>query len=169
MRNCKRFALAAALCLLWSAWVHAGPPSKEGEEQAGQGYVFFAPGAVVAGGNSVGTAHFGGGAEALVYQGLGIGAELGYHTPWEDFSSGIGILSINGSYNFNRTEKLSPFVTGGYSLAFRNGHANLVNFGGGVNYWFREKLGLRLEFRDHLKTGTPTVHYISARIGLAIR
>ncbi len=169
MRNCKHFALAAALFLLVPACAYAGLPA-DGEEHVGQGYVFFAPGAVVQGGYSTGTAHFGGGGEGLIYRGLGIGAELGYLTPWRDFSSGIGIFSVNGSYHFNRTEKLSPFITGGYSLAFRNGHINLANFGGGVNYWFREKMGLRLEFRDHIHTGSfPTAHYLSARIGLSFR
>jgi len=35
-------------------------------------------------------------------------------------------MSLNGAYHFNRKRKLSPFVTGGYTLAFRDGHANLV-------------------------------------------
>ncbi len=171
MRKCKRFTVATALFFLLSAWAYAGSPASQTnrEEHRGQGYVFFAPGALVGGGSSAGTAHVGAGGEALIYRGIGVGAEIGYLNPWRDFSAGIGILSLNGSYHFNRAQKLSPFITGGYSLAFRSGHANLVNVGAGVNYWFHDRVGLRLEFRDHIYTGYPTSHYVSGRIGLSIR
>jgi hypothetical protein len=171
MCQCKRFGLTSALLLLLLGWAHTGFPASraDGQEHGGQGYVFLAPGAFVGGGSSVGTAHLGAGGEALIYRGIGAGAEIGYLTPWRDFSAGIGVLSLNGSYHFNRARKLSPFLTGGYSLAFRNGHANLFNVGGGMNYWFSDKVGLRLEFRDHINTGYTLAHYLSSRIGISFR
>ncbi len=158
-----------ALVLGISVWGYAEPSASQNQdsEHRGQGYVFFAPGGIVRDWSKVATAHFGGGGEYLFYQGLGIGAELGYLTPWKDFSSGIGMLSANGSYHFARNQRLSPFLTGGFSVGFRYGIDGLYNFGGGVNYWFRDRLGLRLEFRDHVDAYTN--HYLSGRIGLSFR
>ena len=99
--------------------------------------------------------------------------EIGYLAPARSISEGVGILSANGSYHFlngEPSQKLVPFVTGGYSLAFREGSANLFNFGGGVNYWFRERMGLRLEFRDHvIPDGNHSDHFLGFRIGLTFR
>lgn len=65
--------------------------------------------------------------------------------------------------------KLDPFVTGGYTLMFRNGHVNLFNFGGGLNCWFSHRLGVRLELRDQVHRDGVSVHYWGGRIGLAFR
>jgi hypothetical protein len=106
-----------------------------------------------------------------VYKGLGVGGELGYVTPWHAFSNGLGVLSADGSYHFNRSEKVVPFVSSGYTLLFRSGSINGVNFGGGVNYWFRERVGLRLEFRDQvgLSGGGSTTHFYGFRVGMSFR
>jgi hypothetical protein len=174
MQKLKSFTLSAvltlAICGLASGDSMAAPAGSE-KEHHGQGYVFFAPGATFAGGQHIGTMHFGGGGEVLPYKGIGIGGEIGYFTPWEDFSAGFGILSANGSYHFLRNRKVSPFVTAGYSLGFRDGSINLVNFGGGINWWFANRLGLRLEARDHIRSREPfaRVHYFSGRIGLSFR
>ncbi len=172
MQICKRFVVIASLIFGLSAWAHAGSStlSEAANEHNGQAFVFFAPGAEKTGSYSVGSAHFGGGAEGFLYRGLGVGAEVGYLTLWRDFSMGIGMLSIDGSYHFNRERKLSPFVSGGYSMAFRTGHINLYNFGGGVNYWFHDRIGLRLEFRDHVYSRfSPATHCLGGRIGLSFR
>ncbi len=140
------------------------------EEHQGQGYVFFAPGASTPGGT--GTVHLGGGGEALVYKGLGVGGEIGYVAPWQCIGRcGLGVFSANGSYNFSRRGKLVPFVTGGYTLFFRSGSANGFNFGGGVNYWVRKRVGLRLEFRDEVfpQLCCTTSHFLGFRIGLVLR
>lgn len=122
-------------------------------------------------GGSVATLHVGGGGEGLVYKGLGLGAEVGYLSPFEDLSDGIGILSTNVSYHFVKpksNQKLVPFVTGGFSLAFRNGASGGGNFGGGVQYWVRPRLGLRFEFRDHIFS-SDTTHLYGFRVGLSFR
>ncbi len=136
----------------------------------GQGYVFFAPGALTAGGTR-GTYHTGAGGEVLFYKGLGAGAELGYLAPWDYPRSGLGVASVDGSYHFGAKEdaKLVPFVASGYTLMWHSGSGNLFNFGGGVNYWFRDHWGLRLEFRDHVWPNNPTAHYWGFRIGLSFR
>jgi hypothetical protein len=140
-------------------------------EHRGQGYLFVAPGGVAPNGSTA-TLHFGVGGEGLLHKGLGVGGEIGYLTPARSFDSGFGIFSANGSYHFTQATasgKVVPFVTGGYSLFFRDGHANGFNAGGGVNYWFRERLGVRLEFRDQVVTEGREVHYLGFRVGLAFR
>jgi hypothetical protein len=173
MRIWCRLVPALVLFLGLSIFAFAGDLKNERENTsraAGQGYVFFAPGAIVAKGSSPGLAQFGGGGEALIYKGAGIGAELSYVTPWSSYSAGIGLFSLDGSYHFARSRKISPFVTGGYSLAFRQGHINLVNFGGGVNCWISNRIGIRLELRDHVNRNTGmTIQYLTARIGLSFR
>jgi hypothetical protein len=93
----------------------------------------------------------GGGGEALIYRGLAAGADLAYLWPRGAAGQGIGLLSANGAYHFvnrERRGRFVPFVTAGYSLAFRSGTANLFNWGGGATYWFTDHAGMRVEVRD---------------------
>ena len=134
------------------------------------GYFFVAPGGVTGGGGA--TLHLGAGGELGVIRGFGVAAELGGLGPTSKFSSLLGVFSLNGAYHFMHSSdgRLDPFATAGYSLFFRSGHENLANFGGGANYWFLKKLGLRLEFRDHvLSSPGPTLHYWNFRFGVAVR
>ncbi len=133
----------------------------------GQGYGFVAPGRHAA---EVTTLHFGVGGEGLVYKGLGVGGEIGYLGAARSLSGGIGVLSSNASYHFfnaSKSGKFVPFVTGGYSLIFPSDSIHAVNFGGGVNYWLNDRVGLRLEFRDHVPA--PRAHIYGFRIGLSFR
>ena len=110
----------------------------------------------------------------FLYKGLGIGAEVGYVAPTQSFNSGLGLVSVDGSYHFissDRTKKVAPFITGGYSLLFGPGAANGLNFGGGVNWWMRDRLALRLEARDHIfpVSGGTTPQAWEFRIGFSFR
>jgi hypothetical protein len=135
----------------------------------GYGYFFIAPGAGTPG--NWGTLHIGGGGQGFVYKGLGVGAELGFLGPRECLGEGFGVLSVNGAYHFRRDKKLVPFVTSGYSLGFRSGIAHMMNVGGGVQYWFKPRVGLYLEFRDHATvTGWANGgHLYGFRMGIALR
>ena len=136
-----------------------------------EGYAFVAPGALTAAGFTNGTLHVGGGAEHVFSSRVGLGAEIGAVGSWRNYHTAIGMFSVNGSYHFTDDRKIDPFVTGGYSLAFRSGSANFGNFGGGLNYWFRRRLGLRVEVRDHvhISSRTPNLHYWGVRFGVAFR
>ena len=97
------------------------------------GYVFLAPGGVTCCHNTSMTLQFGAGGEALLTKGIGAGAELGVLGERRYFGdTALGVFSPNGYYHFNRRKegKADPFVTGGYTLLFRSGHANFANFGG---------------------------------------
>lgn len=134
------------------------------------GYVFWAPGGVTSCGHTSGAMYLGGGAEGISRIGLGGGGEIGYVTPWESFKAGIGIASVNGSFHFHQSGLVVPFVTGGYTLFFRSGRANGFNVGGGVNWWFADRTGLRIEIRDHVGTGRlRNDHLWAIRLGLTFR
>ena len=142
--------------------------AQESEPPRATANAFFGGGGLFANGHKSGTLQFGAGGEGRIYKGLGAGAEIGYLYPTESFTSGYGLLSTNGSYHFRTqsTPKLVPFVTAGYSLAFRDGHTNLANFGGGVDYWFRDRTALRFEVRDHVWPGNTTAHFLMFRVGV---
>lgn len=164
-------ALMVSLTLAASAQTAskgAGKTSSPGG--TGYGYLFGAPGGSNEGGGA--TIHIGGGGEAVAKNGAGIGAELAYLAPFESMGDGLGTFSINGSYHFLKSSqggKVVPFVTGGYTGFFRGGYANGVNFGAGVNYWFKPRVGLRFEFRDNLWLQDDAVHFLNFRVGLTFR
>jgi hypothetical protein len=149
------------VCLLLSFWAGAALA------QSSNGYGFFGFGVSDAylGGPQV--LYYGGGGEAILGKIVGAGGELGART-WPHFHRTYGLASANGYVHFtaNRRPRFDPFVTGGYTLQFRNGHANLVNFGCGLNYWFRNTLGIRIELRDHMLRAS---HLVALRLGISFR
>ena len=157
----RRLTVALAVVALFNSSLSAQVPYPKGS-----GHVFIAPGAT-SGDGVTATLHFGGGGDVLVYKGLAAGAELGYLAPVQSLGDGFGIFSANLSYYFaGRQRRLVPFVTGGYSLAFRSGTASGGNFGGGVEYWLRDHVGLRFEFRDHVFS-SDSPHFYGFRFGVA--
>ena len=105
--------------------------------QSSNGYLFVAPGGVTSGGYTSMTIQAGAGADIHLVKGLGLNLELGAVGPRDDFSAVVGMFSPGATWYFRRGKelKLEPFVNGGYTLMFREGHANLFYFGGGANYW----------------------------------
>jgi hypothetical protein len=164
-----------ALFLCLSVLVPALLWGQEAENKShGHGYVFFAPGAATTFGCrscTSGTLHFGGGGEGTFYRGLGIGGEIGYIGAMGSLDGGLGLGSINGVYIFRShgKSKLEPFITGGFSVAIANGILGAANFGGGIQYWRRKRVGLRLEFRDHFPTQSFSDHLFEGRVGFAFR
>ena len=124
-------------------------------------YAFAAPGVGSSGGDSFVLAHLGAGGEVVLPRGIGAGAEVGFlgQTSFDV----LGTLSINGYYHFKRSGSWAPFATAGYSNFFTlDGHSNLANIGGGVNYWYKDHLGIKLEFLDHFRSGA---NYAEFRFG----
>ena len=138
--------------------------------QQSHGYVFFAPGGSTSRGHTEKIIHLGIGGEGILGKGVGLGLEIGAVGPTAAFTDGaVGMFSPNGYFHFARRKtKVDPFVTAGYTLLFRSGHANLFNFGGGFNYWF-SRLGFKAEFRDHVQPRRfGDIHYWEIRLGLAL-
>lgn len=146
--------------------------------QQSNAYVFAGAGGISVAGNTGKALYGGAGAEAIVGSGMGLGAEGDVIRQVSQGWHGLmALVSANFYYHFVHTlDRIDPFVTIGYTSAFRGAHheagqdpgqANLVNFGGGVNYWFRPSTGLKLEFRDHLRPNRgPNADYWSFRIGV---
>ena len=166
----KKAQLAALVTLLT---VPYGFAQSGGREYHGAGYVFWGPGAAVACCGAVGIAHLGAGGQGLLYKGLGIGVEGGYIHLLGNMNEGAGLASVNGLFQFGKaraSRKTVPFLTAGYSLAFdSSGVVHALNFGGGVNYWFRERRALLLEVRDYVCPAYPVVHLLTGRIGISFR
>jgi len=112
----------------------------------GNSYVYYSPVCIERDCMPLGV---GAGAEGFLWRGLTLGVDLGYHHLTGE-GVGFGLLSVNGGYHFadrKKPVKFDPFVTAGYGLAFRQGAVNLVNYGGGVNWWFKPRIGAHVEFR----------------------
>ena len=140
--------------LTWMLWLSVVPLLGDQE------YVFLAP-------VQPRSVHVGGGGEAFVWRGLGVGGEVGYVRPVD--GGGAGLLSVNGSYHWNARShwKVKPFVTAGYSLAVGSGVANLTNVGGGITYWMKDRLGLRVEYREYVWRWHGVAREV--RFGVALR
>ena len=68
-------------------------------------------------------------------------------------NNGVGaITSVNVGAHFRRRVEtgFDPFVTGGVTGAFFGREIGIYgNIGGGINYWFRPRVGFRVEFRGY--------------------
>lgn len=140
-------------------------------DRKGWGYGFVGAGAATGVSTEPLLVNVGGGGEALVYKGLGVGAELGYLARADNFGGGIGIFSVNTAYHLGGQKagkKFVPFLSGGYSLFFRDGAASGGNIGGGFQYWAGNRAGLRFEIRDHI-VSSDRAQSITFRIGLTFR
>jgi len=171
----RQFAMTSAILLLLPVWVTAQDTKPA---YRGQGYIFLGVGS---GTDSPSFEHVGGGGEVLLFRGIGVGGELGVMgRPGE----GEGVLSVGPSYHFLHAfqkSKIDPFVQGGYTGTFEGtdpiegGRGNLFNFGGGMNYWFFKRVGLRLDFRDYVHhrsffpAGGATDQNWDVRIGMTVR
>jgi hypothetical protein len=113
--------------------------------------------------------HAGGGGEVLVRRIAGAGAEFGI---FGNASSALWDKSVNGVFHVpTGGRRLSPFVTGGYThLSSGEGSFDAWNIGGGIDYWTKDRLCVRVEFRDHVRSDhRGDVHYWALRAGIAFR
>ena len=112
-----------------------------------------------------------GGGEALIKGMGGIGAEAG---ALGNVSSVLGRVSVDGVVHVipSRPEhRVSPFVTSGWThMSSGEGSFNAWNVGVGADVWAQPRVGVRVEFRDHVRPDTRgTVHYWTIRGGVAFR
>ena len=161
------FCTALCIAALSSSWAY----SQDGEIHPKQsyGYALFTPG-VTLGDGAAATLTLGAGAEALIKGGFGAGADVSYlFYPAGGFNEGFGLFSPGVIYQFNPGRKTVPFVTGGYSLAFRDGAINLIHYGGGFNHWFNDRWGMRFEVRNHTQTRSAEYQLLQFRVAFLFR
>ena len=99
--------------------------------------------------------------EYIAAKGVGVGTEFGR-------VSQIGVFSIDGIYRIPLKRKLTPFVTAGYSAGFDSDAdtGSGFNIGGGVNYYFTKRLGLRAEVREFTFSNRVLGNFPSFRFGI---
>jgi hypothetical protein len=93
------------------------------------------------------------------------------------FQNTIGTFSPNVYAHLPHDDwpsvKFDLYGTGGYSVLFQGSASNGFNAGGGVNYWFKYRLGVLTEFRFLRAIGDNPPksqnNYYQIRIGLAFR
>jgi hypothetical protein len=119
--------------------------------------------------------HVGGGAEIVAADHVGIGGEVG-------FFGRLVVASANATVHLGgvKNAKFSPFVTAGFSVfgigdgegAVDNlfGVFSAYNVGAGLHYWAADRVGFRVEFRDHFRPDDRGMtQYWSVRAGIAFR
>jgi hypothetical protein len=169
----------------------AGPDKTDQNNGAAQrlsGYVFAAPGVFQEeftydvgfphGGYEIRrrtfiAGHVGGGLDWRFYKSLGLSVEGGAVT-LDGYPTGS--LSLNGAYWFltgnDERRPIMPFITGGYS---RISTLNGLNAGAGVDYWVRQRWGLKFEIRAYRLNDQPQYDFrghpllSEFRIGLNFR
>jgi hypothetical protein len=151
-----------------------------GHPYRGQGYVVcgFGVGLPLRGISSTRIDQIGAGGEGFLYEGLGLGAEVGYAS-WRGYGNSAWVVSGDFSYHFGRHARrgrLDPFVLGGASFvgpteAGGGRGSPAGNFGGGTNLWIADHAALRFEFRDVAEATQfwPYPHYLSFRFGVTFR
>ena len=132
-----------------------------GQESYGYGFI---GGAFGGHGGLDGAFRYGIGGEARLAPLVTAGGEIGGIS-----QNGTGVLaSGNVSVHIPAPRAIDPFVTGGFSVGHKGETGLWVNLGGGVNYWFQHRLGVRGEFR-----GYPGGYHLSGfsefRFGIAFR
>jgi hypothetical protein len=151
----------------------AALPAEAFAQTTGLGVVFGGLGTGLCGGcGAEAILHVGGGGELILGDQVAIGGDVGFIGPVRYLEAGLGLASFNGSYRFGGPrDRTRPFVTGGYSVLFRDGSFNAINFGAGFDRWLSGGLGLRFEVRDHVPLFDDgfEVHYLDVRVGLVFR
>ena len=125
-------------------------------------------------GDSSQAVHVAGGGEVLVGGRVGGGGEFGLLA---NANGGLFITSANAVFHFVPSQpspvrsRLSPYVSGGYTrMSSGEGAVNGWNAGIGTDIWLEPRVGLRVEFRDHVRPDSRGgVHYWALRAGVAFR
>lgn len=132
----------------------------------GNGHVYFSGGVCQHNYTHIGG---GGGGEAFVWRGLAVGGDIGYHRFIND--TNFGLASFTVGYHFvdrKSPGKFEPFVNitpAGFYFGAGTGGAG--GLGGGLNYWFKQRIGLRTEARVHVLANEEAL--VIVRIGLSFR
>jgi hypothetical protein len=123
---------------------------------------------------SIGGGHVAGGGELLSKGRAGIAGEVGL---LGNSSSVLTTVSVGGVWHvvpMSTKHRPAPYLTSGFSvLANHDGGFATWNIGGGVDVWTGERMGIRLDVRDHLRPLRRhfggTAHYWTVGAGVVFR
>jgi len=115
-------------------------------------------------GGIAGAFRYGLGAEGRIAPHIPAGGEIGGIS-----KNGTGVLASGNATFHIPSREIDPFLTGGVSIGHKGGRTGLwVNLGGGLNYWFRPRLGLRAELRGY-PGGYDLNSFAEFRLGVVFR
>ena len=156
------------IVVVFGTLLFAAPAFAQNSQGADKRAFFFgAPGVIT--GTEATTARVGGGVETVWSNGLGFAFDAGYFTG-SDFGNGAVSFSPAIIYEFPVNGRVRPYVRGGGALlANRHGGVALWTVGGGVNYWFKERMALKVEIRDSFASEDPRYGLLDVMIGLVFR
>jgi len=134
----------------------------------GNGYAYFSVGNCLHGYTNVGGVA---GGEYFLWRGLTLGADAGYYQFVNDYSSGYGTATVNLGWHFvdrKKPKKFDPYIDATMlGAAFRPGAlTGAGHIGGGLNYWFKERIALQTGVQLQVVSNDPVVAF---RVGLAFR
>jgi hypothetical protein len=136
------------------------------------GYGIFGPTVLSGGSEYLVSGTTAAGAEFLINGRVGVGVEAGFiGTPM----SGWPVLSATGVLHLTSSRRgesrVSPFVAAGISTIDSGRPADRSwNVGGGVDIWLRDRVGLRIDYRDHFTPQAAfTPRYSMLRVGVSFR
>jgi hypothetical protein len=118
---------------------------------------------------SVANGHAAGGVEVLAGGRVGGQGEFGVIA---GEGGGLFVTSGNGIVRLGAADDpVAPFVTAGYTRMFSGeGGFDAWNAGAGADVWLKPHVGVRFEFRDHVRPDSRgTVHYWTFRAGVSFR
>lgn len=135
--------------------------------QTSHGYAFL--GSTLSGPGDGTAFRYGVGGTAHVGGGVGLGGEIGGIR----FDGGHGgLAALHAAHHFPMAapgRRTDPFVLGGVALAFAGGELGAYwLLGGGVQYWVRPRLAVRVELRGY-PGGADINRFAEVRFGLAFR
>jgi len=162
------------LLAMTSHSVSAQEPFKKPRSSA---YFFAAPGGVAVNHGGGSSLEIGGGGDAFFYRGLGIDGDVGallypsHSDQGQPIHRWTGMITANAIYVFQGSaeQKACPFALAGITAIPAFDVSGGFNFGGGTFYWLGRNYGLRIEFRDHIRSGMRTYHDVQGRIALVFR
>jgi hypothetical protein len=82
------------------------------------------------------------------------------------------LLSFNGRYHFNLRDarRPRPFLTAGLGAALGSADdTGGLNVGGGIDWWTKDRRGVRLEVRDQFLGEFGNSQVVTARVALILR
>jgi hypothetical protein len=164
-----------AACFMFALFCGSAGAQDQFKKPWQSGYFFVAPGSISINTDSQSSVQVGGGYEGFIYKGLGMEFDAGafYVAPrYVNSRKWTGMLSLDAVYDFQRSDKqkLSPFIAVGLTAIPAFDVSAGYNFGGGIKYWLQERIGLKAEFRFHVRPGQlRTYQDIQSRIGVAFR
>jgi hypothetical protein len=164
--SCREVGLVAYLIFVAALSIAYAPASSAQDVDSPKLTYFAGPGTTLSHGTAQAATQFGASFDgAPPNSWFGLLFEVGYVAPWSNFKAGSAFLSANymAAWSLDKKQRWLPFATVGYSRLFGTGNA--ANFGGGLDYRYKNNDAIRFELRDYATFTGPRQHDVALRFG----